>query len=50
LKAEASGYPSWVQGPEGEDRYVKYFRDSEDIELHKTVIQMNVAKRGLAKI
>jgi len=39
-----------VQGPEDEDRYVKYFRDSEDIELDKTAIQKNVAKKGLAKI
>ena len=39
-----------MQGPEDEDRYVKYFRDSEDIELDKTAIQKNVAKKGLAKI
>jgi hypothetical protein len=23
LKAEASGYPSWVQGPQDEERYVQ---------------------------
>jgi len=24
-KVEASGYPGWVQCPEDEDKYVKYF-------------------------
>ena len=50
LKAETSGYPGWVQGPEDEDSYVKYFRESEYIELDKTAIQKNAAKRGLAKL
>ena len=39
-----------MQGPEEEDGYVRYFRDSEGIELDKNVIQKNAAKRALAKI
>jgi len=46
LKAEASGYPGWVQGQEDEDRYVQFFRDSEGIEINKNMIQKNAAKRG----
>jgi len=41
LKAEASGYPSCVQGQEDEDRYVQYIRESKGIELDKTAIQNN---------
>ena len=33
-----------------EDKYVQYFRESEEIELDKSVTQMNVAKRGLTKL
>jgi hypothetical protein len=44
LKAKASGYPGWVQGPEEEERYFQYFRESEGIELDKTFIQKNAAK------
>jgi hypothetical protein len=29
MKAEASGYPSWVRSPDDEDQYVREFRDSE---------------------
>jgi hypothetical protein len=50
LKAEASGSPSWVQGPEDEDRYIQYVRESEGIEFDKAMIQKNAAKRGLAKL
>ena len=28
LKVEASIYPWWVQGFEGEDKYIDYFRES----------------------
>jgi hypothetical protein len=38
LKAEASGYPGWVRGPEDEDKYIRYFRESEGIELDKAAI------------
>jgi hypothetical protein len=50
LKAEASGYPGWVEGPEVQDRYVQYHRESEGIELDTAAIQKNVAKRGLARL
>ena len=50
LKAEASGYPSWVRSPDDEDRYVREFRDSEGILLDKGSISLNAAKRGLAKL
>jgi hypothetical protein len=50
LKAEASDYPSWVQGPEDQHRYIRYFRDSDGIEQDKAAIQKNAAKRGLAKL
>jgi len=49
LKTEVSGYPGWVQGPEDEEAYVWSFREIEGIELDKTLIQKNAAKRGLAK-
>ena len=50
LKAEARGYAGLVQVPEDEDRHVQYFRESEGIELDKTLIKKNAAKRGLAKL
>jgi hypothetical protein len=50
LKAESSGYPEWVQGPQDEDKYVRGFRESEGIELDKSAVQKNAAKRGLAKL
>jgi len=39
LKAEASGYPSWVRSPEDEERYIQSFRESKGIELDKTSIK-----------
>jgi hypothetical protein len=50
LKAEASGYPSWVQTPDDEDRYIQLFWESEGIHLNKDLIYHNPAKRGLAKL
>jgi hypothetical protein len=38
LKAEASGYPSWVQSPTDEDMYIEEFRQSEGILLYKESI------------
>ena len=35
VKAEASRYPSWVQGPADEDRYISEFAASEGIQLDK---------------
>ena len=50
LKTEASGYPSWVQSPEDEDRYIQEFKASEGILLDKSLIRKNASKRGLAKL
>ena len=50
LKAEASGYPSWVRTPADEDRYIEMFRQSEGVRLDKDSIRYNAAKRGLAKL
>jgi hypothetical protein len=50
LKAEASGYPSWVTCPEDEDRYVTSFKAKEGIELDKACIRQNAAKRAMAKL
>ena len=33
LKAEASGYPSWVRSPSDEDRYIVDFKQNEGILL-----------------
>jgi hypothetical protein len=38
-----------VQCPEDQDRYVEYFRESEGVGLHKTMIQKNATKMVLAK-
>jgi hypothetical protein len=50
LKAEASGYPNWVQCPADEDKYISDFRASEGILLERDSIGHNPAKRGLAKL
>jgi hypothetical protein len=50
LKAEASGFPDWVRCPEDEDRYICNFHTSEGLELNKTAIHPNPAKRALAKL
>jgi hypothetical protein len=50
LKAEASGYPSWVQTPDDKDRYIQLSRESEEIRLNKDLISHNPAKQGLAKL
>jgi hypothetical protein len=50
IKAEASGYPSWVRSPADEDRYIEEFKQSEGIILDKTQIKYNAAKRGLSKL
>ena len=46
LKADASDYPEWVQGPKDEKRYIRYFREGEGIELDKNMITKKAAKRG----
>jgi hypothetical protein len=50
LKAEASGYPNWVQCPADEDRYISEFQASEGILLDRDYIGPNPAKRSLAKL
>jgi hypothetical protein len=50
LKAEASGYPSWVRTPADEDQYVQTFFANEGIMLDKDTIQLNASKRTLAKL
>jgi hypothetical protein len=50
LKAETSGYPTWVRTPDDEDRFVQSFNDSEVILLNKEAIRSNAAKRALAKL
>jgi len=50
IKAEASGYPSWVRGPEDEQRFIDSFEQSEGIRLDRESIKFNAAKRGLAKL
>jgi len=50
LKAEASGYRSWVRTPDDEELYIRQFYQSEGIRLDKDSIRYNGAKRGLAKL
>jgi hypothetical protein len=50
LKAESSGYPSWVRTPEDEDSYIRRFYESEGIRLDKNAICTNAAKRALEKL
>jgi hypothetical protein len=50
LKAEASGYPTWVRTADDEDRFVQSFNDSEGILLNKDAIRPNAAKSALAKL
>jgi len=50
LKAEASGYPSWVRTLNDEAQYIETLRQSEGIHLDKDSIKHNAAKPGLAKL
>jgi len=50
IKAEASGYPSWVRSPEDEERFIESFEQSEGIRLDRDSIKLNATKRGLAKL
>ena len=50
LKAEASGYPSWVRSLTDEDRYIQSFWDSEVIRQDKESIKYNAPKRWLEKL
>jgi hypothetical protein len=50
LKAEARGYPSWVQTHADEDQYIWQFFKNEGIQLVKEWISYNASKRGQAKL
>ena len=50
MEAEAIGYPGWLHGPEDEDKYVEYFRETDGIVIFKAAIQKNAAKRGLGNL
>ena len=50
LKAEGCWYPTWVQCPADEVRYISEFADSESIQLDKDAIESNPAHRGQAKL
>jgi len=43
IKAEASGYPSWVRSPEDEERFIDSFEQSEGIRLDRESIKFNAA-------
>jgi len=47
FKAEAIGYPGWLQSSKDEDKYVQSFQESVGIELDKANIQKNAAEKGL---
>jgi hypothetical protein len=49
LKTEDIGYAGWVRWPRDEESYVQYFREIDNIELDKTAIQKNAAKKALAE-
>ena len=38
LKAEASGFPSWVRSPSYKDKYIEQFKQREGIVLDKNSI------------
>ena len=50
VQAEASGYPSQVQNPEDEERYIEKFYAREGVRLDRDAIRPNAAKLGLAKL
>ncbi|KAK3107046.1 hypothetical protein FSP39_005868 [Pinctada imbricata] len=50
IKAEASGYPSWVKSEKDKSDYVKLFHDKEGIELDPNNIKFNPGLRALAKL
>ena len=50
LKAEASGYPRWVQISANQERYISDFASSEGTQLDKDAIRSKPPRRGLAKL
>jgi hypothetical protein len=49
LKAEASGFPTWVRTHDDEESYIKAFYEIEGVQLDRDAIRPNAAKRGIAK-
>ena len=49
LKAEASGFPSWVRTPSDEYRYIAEFRQSESVLLDKDSIRLMPLRGDWAK-
>ena len=45
LKAEASGYPSWVRSPADEHQYIETLFQSECVSLNKDNRRYNAAKK-----
>ncbi|XP_070560096.1 uncharacterized protein [Ptychodera flava] len=50
LKQESSGWPSWCQTEDDQDRYIREYYDREGILLDKTKIHRNPGQRALAKL
>jgi hypothetical protein len=50
LKADASGFPTWVRTHDDEESYIKAFYESESVQLDRDAIRPNAAKRGIAKL
>jgi len=50
LKQEASGWPSWCQTPEDQQRYLDDYERYEGIRLRPTHIRVNPGLRSLAKL
>jgi len=50
LKAEASGYSSWVRAHEYEDSYINMLKAREGILLDRNAIRPKAAKRAVAKL
>jgi hypothetical protein len=50
LKAEASGYPSWVRNPKDEERFVETLNSKDGVLMDRDAIRPNAAKRDLAKL
>ena len=49
LKAEASGYPSWVRNPKDEERFVETLNSKDGVLMDREALRPNAAKRGVTK-
>ncbi|XP_070547621.1 uncharacterized protein [Ptychodera flava] len=50
LKQESSGWPSWCQTEDDQDRYIREYHEREGILLDKTKIHRNQGQQTLAKL